>query len=674
MYRLIRLVILISLLMISVNSWAAGDLERDMQNILKLKISPEEIIDSIGTFTLLPENNIRDSVQAAKAEKFYRNQLMNFAIKKKCSDKYIARIYDTIGLMCLHQGSTMMAQAQEAFEKALEFSKNVEDPYLQGVIFEHMSQAASKYGNLSDSFRFSQDAINCFKKAGVAAEQRTVRCYYAQAIAYLRSADLSGLRMVIDSIAAFSKKVSPDNLPHALYNLYSIQEVYYGNKIQDASPAEKKVFLDSLNQVSLASVLLIDAYFDEWKNSSIDPTWNYYNRAVLILESSDHPNIDSIQYYLNKAKTVDVGGKTHMIEIEISSASVLAETWMKYGEYAKAKDILLSTIKLLDNTEGINNVLYDKIEIYKNLVEISRQSGHYKEALEYADILSAAEKERFSQEKAKDIKELEIKYKTQETELALSQSKAKSAKTLMWFFAAVGMLLICIIGFVIFANRQKRKNMQKEMEFAALKEDIGHQLTLQYIEGLENERQRMSRELHDGVCNDLLAIQMNISGGKSIESTAKLIDSCRESVRRISHELMPPEFAYASIEEVVRYFIAKQSAANEGKIEFSFSSSIEEGYSWQDVPDAVSLEIYRIIQEAVGNAVKHSGASNINVLLSLNDKTLLAEVEDNGSFKTGGKKGIGLDSIQRRAKSVNGTVEISSDENSFTTVLIKIKV
>ena len=208
------------------------------------------------------------------------------------------------------------------------------------------------------------------------------------------------------------------------------------------------------------------------------------------------------------------------------------------------------------------------------------------------------------------------------------------------------------------------------MEFAKIRADIGRKLTQQYIEGLENERQRMARELHDGVCNDLLAIQMNIKAEKPSQSTASMIDSCRESVRRISHELMPPEFTYASLDEVVRFFISKQADVNKEKITFLYGSSAIDS-DWGEVADASALEIYRIIQEAVGNAVKHSGADKINVKLSLTKEKLEAIIIDNGSYQqkvSTGKNGIGLDSIRRRANVIGGTISVSANELGGTTV------
>ncbi len=324
--------------------------------------------------------------------------------------------------------------------------------------------------------------------------------------------------------------------------------------------------------------------------------------------------------------------------------------------------------------EGIDNLPFVKFDCYNNLHLVYADLDDYKNA--YKTLLQSNEMRDtlWAQEKAKSLRDLTIKYGTKETQLALAQSEAKRANILMWLFAAVAVLLIGVIVFVVYATRQKRRHLQREMEFAKIRADISRQLTQQYINGLESERQRMARELHDGVCNDLLAIQMNINAGKPAESTASMIDTCRELVRRISHELMPPEFSYASLDEVVRFFISKQSDTNKEKISFVYDSSAI-GYDWRDVPDATSLEIYRIIQEAVGNAVKHSGATNINVKLTLTKETLAAFITDNGTYQpkaSAGRKGIGVDSIRRRANAIGGSISIESREPTGTTVKLTL--
>lgn len=324
--------------------------------------------------------------------------------------------------------------------------------------------------------------------------------------------------------------------------------------------------------------------------------------------------------------------------------------------------------------DGIDNLPFVKFDCYNNLHLAYSDLGEYKNAYETLLKSNEIRDTLWAQEKAESLRDLTIKYETKEAQLALAQSEAKRANILMWLFATIAVLLIGAVVFVVYATRQKRRRLQREMEFAKIRADIGRQLTQQYIEGLESERQRMARELHDGVCNDLLAIQMNINAGKPADSTASMIDTCRESVRRISHELMPPEFSYASLDEVVRFFIAKQAEANKGKISFVYDSSAIDS-NWSDVPDATSLEVYRIIQEGVGNAVKHSGATNIDLSLYLTKDKLEASINDNGTYKqkiSGTKKGIGLDSIRRRANAVGGSVTIEPSEPSGMTVKLTI--
>lgn len=324
--------------------------------------------------------------------------------------------------------------------------------------------------------------------------------------------------------------------------------------------------------------------------------------------------------------------------------------------------------------DGIDNLPFVKFDCYNNLHLAYADLGDYKNA--YATLLQSNEMRDtlWAQEKAESLRDLTIKYEAKETQLALAQSEAKRANILMWLFAVLAVLLIGVVVFVVYATRQKRRRLQREMEFAKIRADIGRQLTQQYIEGLESERQRMARELHDGVCNDLLAIRMNINADKPADSTASMIDACRESVRRISHELMPPEFSYASLDEVVRFFISKQADANKGKIIFDYDSSADDT-DWSEVPDATALEIYRIIQEGVGNAVKHSGATNINVSLYLTKEKLEASIIDNGTYQqkiSGGKKGIGVDSIRRRANAIGGNITMEAHEPTGTAVKLTL--
>lgn len=669
-----RAVFIIALLLGLLTPCTAADnynLMDDVADILKLRMSPDEVADSALVFIL--KYSASQNGQAYEiCEKSIADQLIPWAEKHNASKSMMARLYDELSQDQGRQGKEKIAEIGKNCEIALKYAEEAQDYFRLGRVLEHYSLYESKYGDAPKGFELAQKAIEAYKKSPQDADRYITRCYYYQAIIYLQYDDMDGLRKVIEDMRAFADSARPANRNFHLYNLYSVEEAYYGTLHEASKGEERKKYAQLFNETSLKTILLLETAAADFDGTSVNPVWNYYNRAVMFINDYDRPPMDSIQYYVDKAISVSLNNKKDDVhELKVSTARLLAEGWMKNGSYAKAKDILVSMADDLEKSEGINNIIIDKIEIFKDLEEIAREEKQYDDALVYSDSIRALERRRFSLEQAQAVKELEVKYQTKETELALARSESRRATTLMWLFAAAGLLLVGIVVFVVYADRQRRRRMSREMEFARIREDIGRQLTRQYVEGLENERRRMSRELHDGVCNDLLAIQMRIAEGKTSADTARLIDSCRESVRRISHDLMPPEFDYASIDEVIRYFVAKQAESAEGQIAISYNSV---GADWQAVPDYVSLEVYRIVQEAVGNAVKHSGASEINVSVTLQDGILTAEIADNGVYNASGRKGLGIESMRRRARSINGEVDFVTDENRSSKVIFRTSI
>jgi len=322
--------------------------------------------------------------------------------------------------------------------------------------------------------------------------------------------------------------------------------------------------------------------------------------------------------------------------------------------------------------DGIDNLPFVVFDCYNNMHIAYAGLGDYRNAYETLLKSNALRDSIWEQEKAESLRELTVKYDTKEKELALAKSEAARSDMLMWLFVALAALSLMAVTFVVYASRQRRRRMQREMEFTALRADTERQMMQQYVEGLENERSRMARELHDGVCSDLLAIEMGMRDGKTSDASS-MIASCRESVRRISHELMPPEFAYATIDEVIRFFVHKQAAANGSKMTLTYESE-PAAADWGTVRDDVALEVYRIAQEAVSNAVSHSGASNIAVTMRLDGGTLTLTVADDGTYRQNVRKGYGLESMRRRAAAINGSIDIRRSDDDRTVVTMTVKL
>ncbi len=338
----------------------------------------------------------------------------------------------------------------------------------------------------------------------------------------------------------------------------------------------------------------------------------------------------------------------------------------------KPKDALVWFDRILQ-LDGIDNLPFVKYDCYNNMHLAYSKIGDYKNAYRTLLIGNELRDSIWEKQKEENLRDLTIKYETKETELALAQSEAKRSRILAWLFAAATLIALGIVVFIAYVSRQRRRRLKKEMEFAALKRDTERRLTEEYIGGLENERQRLASELHDGVCNDLLAIQMNIHKEGLTANTEDMITKCRDSVRRISHELMPPEFHYATLEEVIRYHVSKNREATPATLSIEYNAEIEEA-DWNDIPDEKALEVYRILQEALSNAIRHSGADKIRVVLSLSGEALVLRVVDNGRFNSSSKKGIGLESINRRAKAIGGTIQLNYLSEGGTELVLKTNI
>lgn len=665
------------LTLISGLSYAAQSAESTdkIRRILKGEGTPTELLDLAMDVYMSECTDGPDEL--AEGEAVMQSLILPFMERNGSglSDFKRSEVFCQYGTNVGQQDPSRFGECMALLHRAMDFARRAGDSYMIGFVYYRMSFFEDRHGSSEKAFEYLKESTRNYKLAPEDVGREISGNYYRQAYIYQRIGDYDAIRGVIDDFEEYVMSASESAYrPYMLYKLLELKNVYFDHQF-DSGPADRRrAMRDSLGKVTAALVSLVGSSDDPMIQEYSEHFWIYYNRAQFFIKNFDRPLRDSVEIYVGKMRECEKEAYGPVArDYHVAVGQTLGEMWAALGDYPRARDIFLDLADELKDGEGSKSLILSRIEIYQQLRNLSEKTGHFREALAAADSVSALERRRFDNEHRDAIKDIEIKYRTQETELALARSEGRRASTLMWLFAAAGLLLAGIVVFVLYASRQRRRRLQKDMEFAALRADTVRQLTEQYVEGLENERRRMSAELHDGVCNDLLAIGMNIRKGISPEATARMVEGCRESVRRISHELMPPEFAYASLDEVLRFFVAKQAEAS-GALTLRYRSELSEGAAWSDIPDNVALEVYRIVQEAVGNALRHSGASEITVSLTLDHRELSAIVSDNGRFISSGKKGIGLDSMRRRARSIGADVTLSGSENGGTELGLKVKI
>lgn len=192
-------------------------------------------------------------------------------------------------------------------------------------------------------------------------------------------------------------------------------------------------------------------------------------------------------------------------------------------------------------------------------------------------------------------------------------------------------------------------------------------ITKAIIQAQENERYEIGAELHDNVCQILVAGQVAFKMLKNnlkpeeitwYEQGSKYIQNATQEIRNLSHRLAPVFFEDSTLEEVISGLITSIDLENEYEITVDFSEDFKHFPCKQEC----QLTLYRILQEQFRNIVKHAKATVIKVHGHISNDALIMTIEDNGigfdSKKV--KSGIGLANIKRRTEVYLGKLTIDT--------------
>ncbi len=223
-------------------------------------------------------------------------------------------------------------------------------------------------------------------------------------------------------------------------------------------------------------------------------------------------------------------------------------------------------------------------------------------------------------------------------------------------------------------NLQAEIIKHKESETARL------QLLRRLVTAQEEERRRISRELHDQTGQQLTALLLglktlnNSSGNgsaslhKGLLQLQKLTERLVDEAHHLAWELRPAALDDLGLETALSNYVEKWSDRN------SISLDFHSGLDKLRLPAPVETAVFRIVQEALTNVLKHAQANRVSVMLEYRNDELLVIVEDNGrGFQPGKEReGLGLLGIQERVALVGGKLNIESEPGSGTTLVVRI--
>ena len=370
---------------------------------------------------------------------------------------------------------------------------------------------------------------------------------------------------------------------------------------------------------------------------------------------------DSASYYIRMA--APLLGQVRMLPTLVGYLQAEMDALMAQGRYREA----LTVGKRLENmTEGRKFI---RLNLYSNLQQCYKHTDDYVNALRCAELSAALNDSLKGVEQDRALSELNVKYATKEKELELLrlQSRQELAAERHKYHIAGLMLALLAVAFaallVVGRLRKKADNLKhyaeaKDHELALLQSDTELRLTRKFLDGVEAERNRLARELHDGVSNDLYALELRLRQ-ENTASAAVLsgLSGIRMCVRDISHELMPPSFSQLTLKEIVEHYACHLCEAS--GIVCSFCAEPEDA-GWERVDQRTGMMLYRIAQEVLSNVVRHACATRVTVSMELMEDNVLLCVADDGNAdgreRCAGQDGIGLRTMQERAALVGGVL------------------
>ncbi len=392
-------------------------------------------------------------------------------------------------------------------------------------------------------------------------------------------------------------------------------------------------------------------------------TLSNYARVQHIL----YPNSEDIPAMFSKS--IIVHDIVSMAEQRVISRNQFVEYYLSVGDSVNAKEIAITAYELSKVDK------YDKslvLETLKNLIKTDPKNAS-KYSLQY---ISLNDSLQLAERQIRD-KFQRIEFETDE--LQAERDDAVVAKGFYLNGFGIAFVIVAIAFFLVYRNLKSIKKQfakfirKSEKEFYEML--MAHQNKV--MEGREIEKARISRELHDGVLNDLcyvrhsiaMAIEENSASGlkKCLEYLNKL-QLIEKDIHKISRDLRAPLLNVDSYKSLIKDLITFQEGYSDVKWQFDQDPSIK----WKKISVQTKVNIYRILQECMHNINKHSFATHASIKINKIKGKLVIEINDNGvGFDSRSiSSGTGLGNIKTRVDGDGGTLELQTDIGSGVKIIL----
>lgn len=375
--------------------------------------------------------------------------------------------------------------------------------------------------------------------------------------------------------------------------------------------------------------------------------------------------------YLDSAIAVDSGLAQSNIQLQIG----LARLHFFQRNYPLAIDHANHALEWCERTGNRER----KLLIYTTLSRSYAFQNKPKQSQHYQYLFSKLADSLLNNRINSSVSSLEVQYRLTEKDKVLAENKARIYQQRSWLAASIGggvILLLSVVGLVR-ASRQKRRLHDEQLQNLQQQKKI-EKLQVK-MEAEEQERSRIAKELHDGlgvllsaakINHTVLAKDLATAAGENVAyaESSQILQQMQQEIKTITHNLVPHYISHKSLEDALEALAAKFNRPG------SFQIRIQSYGAVQDLHPDRSFGLYRVIEEIIHNAVKHSGGTEVLIQLLYHSDKLHITIEDNGrgfnTERTG--TGMGLQNIKSRIEALKGFYNLSSEQGSGTTYSLEI--
>lgn len=350
------------------------------------------------------------------------------------------------------------------------------------------------------------------------------------------------------------------------------------------------------------------------------------------------------------------------------------------GKLARYSESLAALEEALALAVQYEDLAYQK-NFNESLSEVYARMKDFDNAYKYYTQFDLLNDSIRSTENQEVVNDLMVKYETAQKEqeitnknLEIERQNATLATRENQVILIIGGSTLLMLLIVIFYNRSKAAEKEKFQEALLIEKENGFKSV---INATEEERKRISKDLHDGIGQQLSALKMALTNVSVKMENAELRDNMEQitdqfsksadEVRQVSHQMMPRALMEEGLVNAIEDLL---------KSSFQFSD-ISYDFEYHNIDgrfeERIEISLYRVLQELINNIIKHANASSVSVQLMKNKNKLLLFVEDNGKgMNNESPNGHGLLNIKSRLDMVSGTVNYTPSPESGTSATISI--